>query len=60
MKSSKVCWEQRLSQFLRRAIASPEQEPEICEELIEYVLHLVKRDRSAMMDEFIEESYGTD
>jgi hypothetical protein len=35
-------WEERLSLFLQEAIESPEREPEICEELIEYVRFLVQ------------------
>lgn len=38
-------WEERLSGYLQAAIDQPHLEPEICEELIEYVQSLVKVDR---------------
>ena len=41
-------WEERLSGFLQDAIDQPHREPEICEELIEYVQHLVRESRRSM------------
>ena len=38
-------WEQRLSQYLRRAINNPDDEPQVCEDLINYVLMLVENNR---------------
>lgn len=41
-------WEERLSVFLRQAIDQPHMEPEICEELIEYVQFLVQEGRAPL------------
>jgi hypothetical protein len=40
-------WEERISMFLQDAIAQPHREPEVCEELIEYIQHLVREDRAS-------------
>lgn len=40
-------WEERISMFLQDVIAQPHREPEICEELIEYIQHLVREDRGS-------------
>lgn len=50
----KTDWEERLSEFLNEAIEHPEEEAAICEELIEYVLSLVRLDRMEMTDALLE------
>lgn len=47
-------WEERLSGFLQDAINQPHREPEICEELIEYVQFLVNQGREPYRKKVLE------
>jgi hypothetical protein len=48
----KVDWEERLSLLLQEAIEFPDNEPEVCERLINFVLFLLENERETYRRKF--------